>query len=98
MYDITYRAVATLEYQDAIEWYARQSKIAAENFIKEVNDKLDSISAYPRRPKNLFKHYFEISLRKYPYTITYFIEEEIKRIVVVAIYHHKRHPRKKYRN
>ncbi len=97
MYNIAYRALATLEYQDGIEWYARQSKTAAENFVKAVNEKLDSISAYPRRPKNLYKHYHEISLRKYPYTIVYFIEEEIKRIVVVAIYHQKRHPAKKYR-
>ena len=82
---------------DAIKWYEQRSTAAAEKFINAVNEKLDSISKHPGQYKNLFRNYHEVSTRKYPYTIVYFIEEDIQRVVVVAIYHHKRRPQKKYR-
>jgi len=97
MYQVTYRAIATEEYEEAIKWYYERSAGAAERFINAVNEKLDNISSNPRQYKNLFKNYHEVSTIKYPYTIVYFIDEELQRVVIVAIYHHKRRPKKKYR-
>jgi len=97
MYLISYRAVAAQEYQDAINWYAERSKPAAEKFVKAIDEKLDSISRNPKQYKNLYKNYYEVSTRKYPFCIVYFLEETLLQVVVVAIYHHKRHPKKKYR-
>ncbi len=97
MFQITYRPVASEEYEEAINWYSERSKIAAEKFIKAIDEKLDSIGRNPKQYKNLFKNYYEVSTRKYPYSIVYLIEEEQQKVVIVAIYHHKRHPKKKYR-
>jgi len=97
MYQITYREIAAEEYADAIKWYEDKSTAAAEGFIRAVDDKLDSISDNPKKYKNLFRNYYEVSTKKYPYTIVYFIEEQLQRVVIVAIYHHKRRPNKKYR-
>lgn len=44
-----------------------------------------------------FKNYHEIRLRKYPFTIIYFIEEDEQLIIISAIYYNKRNPKKKYR-
>jgi len=97
LYQVTYRPIATQEYEDAIKWYEERSLLAAERFIKAVDERLDGISSHPKQYKNLFRNYHEVSTRKYPYTIVYFIEEAFQRVVIVAIYHHKRHPKKKYR-
>ena len=97
MYQITYREIAAEEYTEAIKWYEAQSTKAAQGFIEALDDKLDSISSDPRKYKNLFRNYHEVSTAKYPYSIVYFIEEQYQRVVIVAIYHHKRSPKKKYR-
>jgi len=97
MYQISYKDIATIEYEDAINWYALRSKVASEKFIKAVNEKLDSISRNPQRYKNLYKNYYEVTTRKYPYCIVYLVEESIREIIIVAIYHHKRNPKQKYR-
>ena len=97
MYSVTYRPIATEEYLEAIKWYEQRSLPAAEKFIKAIDEKLDSISSNPKMYKNLFRNYYEVSTNKYPYSIVYFIEEQLQRVVIVAIYHHKRRPKKKYR-
>ncbi len=97
MYEISYREIAADEYIEAINWYEAQSTLAASGFIKAVNDKLDIIGSDPRRYKNLFRHYYEVSTNRYPYTIVHFIEEQVRKVIIIAIYHHKRSPRKKYR-
>jgi plasmid stabilization system protein ParE len=98
VYSITYRPVATKEYQDAISWYMERTNPAAEKLVIAINEKLDSICRNPKQYKNLYKNYYEVNTRKYPYCIVYFIEEALQQVVIVAIYHHKRHPKKKYSN
>jgi plasmid stabilization system protein ParE len=97
MYHITLRPVAAQEYEDAIKWYVERSTLASEKFVEAVNNLLDNISRNPQRYRNLFKNYHEASTRKYPYSIVYIIDEAHRKIVIVAVYHHKRNPKKKYR-
>lgn len=97
MFHIRYRVRATEEYEEAIKWYAERSGAVAERFINAVNEKLNSISTNPRQYKNLYKGYYEVSTRRYPYTIVYFIDEALNSVIIVAIYHQKRHPKRKYR-
>ena len=97
MYEITFRAIAIEEYEEAIKWYQGKSVPAAEKFVKSIDEKLDRISDNPQQYKNLFKKYYEASTKKYPYNIVYVIEEKLQKVVIVSIYHHKRSPKKKYR-
>ena len=97
MYSISFKHTAAQEYKDAIDWYSERSKPAAQKFTQAIEDKLDSVCKDPKKYKNLYKNYHEVSTRKYPYTIVYFLDEIPKSVVVVAIYHQKRHPKKKYR-
>lgn len=96
-YRIVLRQTAREEYFEAIKWYQEKSLAAAENFVAAVSEKFDHISNYPRQYKNIYKSYHETSLKIYPYTIVYFIEDNRQRVVIVAVYHQKRHPLKKYR-
>jgi plasmid stabilization system protein ParE len=96
MYTITLRKRAAKEYLEAIAWYKERSLPAAENFVKEVNEAFIKIESEPAAYKNIYKHFYEIKLRKYPYAIVYFIDEGDSRIVISTIFHYKRNPKKKF--
>jgi plasmid stabilization system protein ParE len=89
--------VALNEYKDAISWYLERSELAAEGFVKEVNELLIVVCRDPFRFRNTYKRYREISLKKYPYYIVYLPDEDRKVVIVSSVYHHKRDPLKKYR-
>jgi plasmid stabilization system protein ParE len=85
------------DYEVALRWYAERSLKATENFIIAVDDTLSLICDHPVRWRNEYKFFYELGVKKYPYTIIYTIDPDQKLIIVISIYHHKRNPRKKYR-
>jgi plasmid stabilization system protein ParE len=85
------------DYETSLQWYAERSALAAENFVKALDDALLSICNNPRRWRNKYKNYHELSLKKYPFTIIYTIETDKQLVIVSSVYHHKRNPKKKYK-
>lgn len=98
MYTIIFREIATNEYEEAVAWYKEHSTIAAKRFAVYVDKKIASITANPYQYKNIYKKFHEVSVSVYPYTIVYLIKERSQEVVIVSIYHQKRHPKKKYRS
>ncbi|MEJ7680593.1 MAG: type II toxin-antitoxin system RelE/ParE family toxin [Segetibacter sp.] len=96
MYKITLRKRAAKEYLEAIIWYKERSLLAAENFIKSVNEAFSKIEAEPEYFRNSYKHFHELKLHKYPYIIVYFIDSGKSIIVVTTLFHNKRNLSKKY--
>lgn len=43
MYQFTYSPIALIEYKDAVVWYNERSPRAAEDFVKQVKEKIDKI-------------------------------------------------------
>lgn len=97
MYQYILDPKAQKDYEDSIEFYAERSELATLNFIDLVELTIDLICKNPSINRNKYKNYFEIVLDKYPFTIIYAIEEEIKLIVIISIYHHSRNPKYKYK-
>jgi len=96
-YGIAYQIRAIKEYEEATEWYKERSIQAAENFEDAVNKKIDILRVHPLRYRKTYKEFHEIRLDKYPFNII-FLVAEIKMIVVISsIYHHKRNPKKKFK-
>ncbi|MGI8951095.1 MAG: type II toxin-antitoxin system RelE/ParE family toxin [Chitinophagaceae bacterium] len=62
-----YDPVALKEYKEAVLWYEERSEIAAENFVKDVREKIEAICKAPLRYRNSYKYFRETSLKKYPY-------------------------------
>jgi len=89
--------LAQQEYETSLQWYAERSKRAAENFITAVNDALQLICESPTRWRNSYKKFYELGLKKYPFTIIYTIEPGKQLIIISSIYHYKRNPKKRYR-
>ena len=88
---------AQQEYEEAIRWYLERSLTATENFIAAMDETLRLICNHPTRWRNEYKDFFELVLKKYPYTVIYQIDAHAEVVFVTAVYHHKTSSRKKYR-
>lgn len=96
-YKLIFHPTAQKEYTASIEWYLERSIRAASNFIKSVDKGFSSLRDNPKKNRNIYKHYFQYILLKYPFTIIYTIEVEQHAVVIIVIYHQKRVPENKYR-
>ncbi len=83
----TFKPEAAIEYEDAFKWYEVKSKIAADNLIIAVQDAILAVCANPFRYQNAYKDLRELSHKKYPFTLIYFIDEKDKLIVIISIFH-----------
>jgi len=97
IYSIAYQKIAIEEYELAVEWYAGKSELAAENLVTAINEKLDILRREPDRFRKTYRHFREVALKKYPYSIIYIISEADQTVIITSVYHHKRSPRNKYK-
>jgi len=88
---------AQIDYEESLQWYAVRSGPAAINFVKAVETALNLICSNPKRWRNKYKNYHELGLRKYPFSIIYIIDVEKALVIVTAVYHHKRNPKKRFK-
>lgn len=68
-YQYILHATAQKDYEDALKWYAERSLKATENFIRSVDDSLSLICEHPVRWRNEYKYFYELGVKKFPYTI-----------------------------
>jgi len=78
------------EFAESAMWYLmeEQSPQSAERFEEEVEEAYREIQKAPYRFPARKKGLRAWPLKKFPFSILYFIEED--EIVVASIYHHKR--------
>lgn len=97
LYKYSLLSIAQEDYESSILWYHKHSLTASKSFVDVIEKSLVNICSDPKRQRNEYKNYYEFTVQEYPFTIVYTIEESLKRIIVVAIYHQKRNPMRKYR-
>ena len=90
--------VAANEYEEAFAWYEKRSATAADKFVIAVHDAIVAACNNPKRYRSTFKNLRELSLKKYPFNLIYYIDDIRKRIVIVSIYHYKMDPKLKYQS
>jgi hypothetical protein len=59
-----------------------RSEQSAENFIHAIDVAFESICSYPTRWRNKYKDFYELGVKKYPYTIIYLIDNQNKLIII----------------
>ena len=96
VYKYTFDPIAADEYEDAFKWYEQKNIVAADNLILALQDAITAICANPFIYRNTNKKLRELSLKKYPYNLIYFIDENKQLITIISLYHHKRNPKGKY--
>ncbi|MGC4234525.1 MAG: type II toxin-antitoxin system RelE/ParE family toxin [Niabella sp.] len=88
--------IAAVEYEEAFMWYEERSAAAADGFIIAVQNAISAACDNPKRYRNTHKNLRELSLKKYPFNLIYYIDDKKHIIVIISIYHHKRSPKGKY--
>jgi mRNA-degrading endonuclease RelE of RelBE toxin-antitoxin system len=96
-YKIAYAPKAFTEYEQTVTWYVERSQQAAENFEAALNERMVLLRNEPARYKKTYKQFREVRLKGYPYSIIYFIDDSNKQVILFSIHHHRKNPRKKYR-
>lgn len=97
MFEYALLQEAQLDIEESLLWYKERSIVAAENFLAEVNAAIEQICEKPERGKKKYKEYFEFKLKKFPFTLVYSFNRVTKVVIISAVFHNKRDPRKKYR-
>src|ERR1700749_399165 len=95
-YKYIFDPIAADEYEEAFKWYEKKSAVAADGLIIAVQDAIFAVCANPDRYRNTYKSLGEITLKKYPYNLIYYIDQNKKVIIITSSYHHKRNPKGKY--
>lgn len=86
---------AELELFDACEWYEKQQKGLSLRFGKELKDALTHLYLHPElyAVKYNLDHRF-IHLKKFPFVLIYWYDENLNTVFVTSIFHTKRNPKK----
>jgi plasmid stabilization system protein ParE len=82
---------AEADYLEALVWYAKRSRRAAEGFEAEFDAALAKIAKAPLRFALCDQRHRRFLMRRYPYQVVYRIERDD--VVVIAVAHAKRKPR-----
>jgi toxin ParE2 len=88
--DVKFIEPASIELDDAINYYNFQSQGLGDKFFDEVLQTIHLISLFPHTWTLNTKHTRKAVLKKYPYNLIYAIHDEI--IYIIAIAHQHRQP------
>jgi plasmid stabilization system protein ParE len=88
---------ATIEFVEAFVWYEEQQEGLGELFNVTIESKLRKICNNPLHYKISHKKFHEALVDRFPFLIVYFVDEKNKIIVVTAIFHTSRNPKKKFK-
>jgi plasmid stabilization system protein ParE len=81
---------ALSEAEDARNWYADRSPLAARGFLLALEEAVTSIMESPKRwPERRYRCRHYIFPNQYPYTLVYRVTGKIE---IVAVAHQKRRP------
>ena len=82
------KPLAEQDIDDAIKWYEEQEEKLGEKFLIAFKETLIIVSQNPLHFRKRYKVIRSFSLRKFPYSIFYIIENET--VYVIAVVHQKR--------
>lgn len=97
MYELNFHPIADIDFADAMIWYEKQQDKLGARFSQAINNTLQRIQNNPELFHIVKRNFREATVPVFPYTIVYKFNKREKSILIVAIYHAKRNPKKKIR-
>lgn len=89
---IHFRPEAESDVEEAAFWYKKQREGLGYEFLNEVAGLCNTISDNPRLYPVVYRGVRRAIVHRFPFTIYYRIEEKF--IVVIAVMHGSRHPKR----
>jgi plasmid stabilization system protein ParE len=96
MYTLKFKPRATKMVQEAYDWYQEQRDGLGELFLIELDKALDKIEKWPLIYAATRNSYRQALVQTFPYVVVFEIQGED--IVVYAVFHTSRNPRKKLKD
>ncbi len=90
MYRMLFHAAVVKDISQAVLWYEQHSITATNNFKQAVKSALENILSSPLIFRKIYKEIRVYHLKKFPFSIYYFVEDEI--IYIISIFHTSRNP------
>ncbi|MES2701939.1 MAG: type II toxin-antitoxin system RelE/ParE family toxin [Bacteroidota bacterium] len=98
-YKVHFHKDTTADYDEAYAWYEDQQTHLGDKFQTAVRATITEIIQFPEAFGQKHKHgYREATVDGFPFSIVYQLFKRTKIIFITSIHHHKKHPRKKYRD
>ncbi len=91
MYNLEFKADASIEMQEAYEWYEIQLAGLGERFFETLDNYFKSICISPEQFKVVYKKKRAVYFQDFPYQIIFSIYKDT--VVVFSIFHSKRNPK-----
>jgi toxin ParE1/3/4 len=83
---------AAAEVRDIVKHYSQKSRGLSIGFIEELARVLTLLAANPYIGEAIGEQYRHLSLQRLPYFVIYQVAAPVKRISVISVCHHRRHP------
>ncbi len=96
-YTLQFHEAASKEFVDAVAWYEKQQKGLGKKFIKDFESVLEKLLDNPVYYSKITKHFRQIKVENFPFTIVYEVYPRKSLIHVAAVHHTKRHPKRRFR-
>jgi len=87
---VVLRRAAQAEFDEAADWYERQRTNLGRDFVAKVQTTFDRIRTAPHQFPTVFEGIRQAIVDRFPYSVLF--QSEPKRIVVLAVFHHRRNP------
>ncbi len=92
-YEIVFEPGAILDIQEAIDYYDFKQLGLGEYFYQTLDEHIEVISEQPFFQIK-YKDYHGFPIKKFPFIIFYFINEEVKIVYVLSVFNTSLNPNK----
>lgn len=93
VYKISISPRAQNEIVKAVDFYAVHSVDAPNNFIKQLQKGYGILTINPYF-RVQYKNARSLKLKKFPYSLFYTVDENLKSVRILSCFHNKRNPKK----
>ncbi len=87
---VVLRRAAQAEFDEAADWYEQQHASLGRDFVAKVQATFERICQHPGQFPVVFEGIRQAIVDRFPYSVLF--QAEPKRIVVLAVFHHRRDP------
>ena len=89
-YDIVFHIKAKKELFNIEIWYLEKNVNVHKKFVIAFFEMMDVLKRNPKIFAKVYNNKRKANLKKFPYSIVFFIEEN--KIFIISIFHHSRNP------
>jgi plasmid stabilization system protein ParE len=87
---VVFRRPAKSEFEDAVAWYAERAPGLGDEFIREIEQAIESAAAAPQRYPVVLGDIRRAVTRRFPFAVYFRVRSNA--LVVVAVFHGRRNP------